>query len=203
MPKKYDRAYFDRWYRSPEAVADGPAYLRRKVALAVASCEYHLQRPLRSVLDIGCGEGTWRAPLRQLRPNIHYLGIDSSEYAIRRYGRARNLHRVGFAQLAEQRFAEPFDLLICSDVIHYLDAETLRRGLSGFAELGHGLAWIELFCRGDQALGDTLGWYARPASFYRRRFADAGLLAVGNHGYLLPALHASAAALERLDLPLP
>jgi hypothetical protein len=38
------------------------------------------------VLDIGCGEGIWRAPLRSLRPGIEYLGLDSSEYAIARYG---------------------------------------------------------------------------------------------------------------------
>ena len=61
MTKTYDRAYFDRWYRGSEV--GGNARLARKVALAVATAEYHLERPLRSVLDIGCGEGGWRAPL--------------------------------------------------------------------------------------------------------------------------------------------
>ncbi len=31
------------------------------LALAVAVAEYHLERPIRTVLDIGCGEGAWRA----------------------------------------------------------------------------------------------------------------------------------------------
>lgn len=53
MSKLYDRAYFDRWYRS--GGIGGAARLARKVALAVATAEYHLERPLRSVLDIGCG----------------------------------------------------------------------------------------------------------------------------------------------------
>ena len=94
MTKTYDRAYFDRWYRGSEV--GGSARLARKVALAVATAEYHLERPLRSVLDIGCGEGGWRAPLLKLRPRASYLGFDASEYATGRYGRARNLHLARF-----------------------------------------------------------------------------------------------------------
>lgn len=59
MDKTYDRAYFDRWYR--RGGIGGAARLARKVALAVVTAEYHLERPIRSVLDIGCGEGAWRA----------------------------------------------------------------------------------------------------------------------------------------------
>lgn len=202
MPKTYDRAYFDRWYRPPGGDREAAAALKRKVALAVAMAEYWLGRPLRSVLDIGCGEGAWRAPLLKLRPGIDYRGLDSSEYAVERYGRSRNLRRVDFAALAELRFERTVDLLVCSDVLHYLDARTLRRGLSGFAELGHGVAWIELFCRGDGAEGDEVDWHARPAAFYRRAFAEAGLLAVGCHAYLLPPLHDQAVALERTSVEL-
>ena len=35
MPKRYDRAYFDRWYRG-EAAVKSPAELRRKAVLAAA-----------------------------------------------------------------------------------------------------------------------------------------------------------------------
>ncbi|MGE8249812.1 MAG: methyltransferase, partial [Stenotrophomonas bentonitica] len=61
MDKTYDAAYFQRWYQPDQT--GGAARLARKVALAVASAEYYLERPIRSVLDIGCGEGAWRAPL--------------------------------------------------------------------------------------------------------------------------------------------
>src|SRR5690606_26687004 len=57
MDKTYDQAYFDRWYR--DGGIGGRQRLARKVALAVATAEYHLERPLKSVLDIGCGEGAW------------------------------------------------------------------------------------------------------------------------------------------------
>jgi hypothetical protein len=47
--------------------------------------------------------------------------------------------------------------------------------------------------------GDEDEFHARPASFYRRAFAEAGLLAVGSHAYLLPPLHDGVCALERGD----
>jgi SAM-dependent methyltransferase len=194
--KTYDRAYFDRWYRG-EHGRERRQHTARKVALAVAMAEHYLGHRLRSVLDIGCGEGDWRAPLLRLRPGLHYAGIDASEYAVARYGRARNLRLVRFGQLAELRFARSHDLLVCTDVMHYLDAGELRRGLSGFAELGHGLAYIDLFCRGDAAEGDQDQFKARPPAFYRRLFSAASLLSVGSNGYLLPAVHGHAAALER------
>ena len=105
MTKTYDRAYFDKWYRRGEI--GGSARLARKVALAVATAEYHLERPIRSVLDIGCGEGAWRAPLLKLRPKLSYLGFDSSEYAIARYGRVDLLiiDELGYMEL-DKRGAE-------------------------------------------------------------------------------------------------
>lgn len=195
MSKVYDRAYYDRWYRGREAAARRQS-TARKAGLAVAMAEYYLDRPLRSVLDIGCGEGDWRAPLLALRPRLAYTGLDGSEYAVRRHGRRRNLHLVRFGDLAELRIAASVDLIICSDVMHYLGAAELQRGVAGFAELGHGVAFLDLFCRGDAAEGDDDEFHARPPGWYRRVFAAAGLVAVGSHGYLLPPLHGLAAALE-------
>src|SRR6185312_5062331 len=107
--KRYDRAYFDKWYRDPRHAVSSRQQLERKVALAVAATEYYLGRTLCNVLDVGCGEGVWRAPLRRLRPSVEYLGLDSSEYAIARYGRARNLRRATFGDLAQLRFDKRFD----------------------------------------------------------------------------------------------
>jgi SAM-dependent methyltransferase len=196
MKKAYDRAYFDHWYRTMGG-AERRRLTARKALLAVALAEFYLARPLRSVLDIGCGEGDWRAPLLKLRPQLDYMGLDASTYAVSRFGARRNLHCVRFAQLAELRPGRSADLIICSDVLHYLPAAELHRGLSGFAELGHGVAFIDLFCRGDAAEGDEDEFHARPAAFYRKAFTAAGLLSVGSNGYLLPPLHAHAMALER------
>jgi SAM-dependent methyltransferase len=196
MHKRYDRAYFDRWYRKGDDGAVRGAALARKAALAVAMAEHYLERPLRSVLDVGCGEGAWRAPLLKLRPKLDYLGVDSSEYAIARFGAKRNLRHVRFEQLDQLRFGPPVDLLVCSDVLHYVASEKLRRGLSGFSELCGGLAWIEAYCKNDAVEGDEHGFVRRNAAFYRRAIADAGFTACGSNGYLSPSLAADAVALE-------
>lgn len=195
--KSYDRAYFDNWYRR-QGINRG-AILTRKVALAVAAAEYHLVRPIRSVLDVGCGEGVWQAPVLAMRPKAQYLGLDSSEYAVARYGLKRNLRLARFGDLAQLRFDRAFDLLVCADVLHYLDDAEVRRGLSGFAELCHGVAYLETYCAEDQIDGDLEGFRRRPVSWYRREFARAGLVACGNHLWLSPVLADEAAALEVLS----
>ncbi len=195
--KRYDRAYFDRWYRGTGSRIEGPAALRRRVALAVALAERWLERPLRSALDVGCGEGRWRAELRRLRPGIVYRGVEPSAYAIERFGRARGLVRGGFADLPGLELGGPFDLVICADVLHYLDGVELRRGLPALVKLTGGLAYLEVLTREEEVEGDRRGLRLRPASFWRGLFARAGLTGVGSHGWLAPALREAPAALER------
>lgn len=194
MNKTYDRDYFDRWYR--DGGIGGRQRLQRKVALAVATAEYHLERPIRTVLDIGCGEGAWRAPLLKLRPRLRYLGFDNSEYAVQRYGTRRSLNFARFGDFEMLRPCAPVDLLICSDVLHYLPTRELDRGLPGLAELCGGVAFLELFAKEDQAEGDDVGFQPRPAKFYRNRFENAGFRFVGSHCWLSSTLAGDAATLE-------
>lgn len=195
MEKTYDAAYFQNWYRTAEL--GGSARLARKVALAVATAEYYLERPVRRVLDVGCGEGAWRAPLLKLRPKVEYLGFDSSEYAVRRYGRTRNLNFARFGDFAWLRPCAPVDLLVCSDVMHYVPDRELRAGLPGLAELTGGVAFLECFTAEDEFIGDHEGFQPRPAAWYRRALTRAGFSAAGSHCWLGPALAGDAAALER------
>ena len=196
MTKTYDRAYFDRWYRDPQHAVSSAPELQRKVALAVAVAEYYLGRRIRNALDVGCGEGVWRAPLRRLRPGLDYLGLDSSEYAIARYGRSRNLRRAAFGDLGEVRFERRFDLIVCSDTLHYVRSAELKRGLRGIVEMLEGIAFLELFTARDAPEGDKHGFIARAPRWYLSAFARAGLVACGSHCYLGPRLAACAAALE-------
>ena len=192
--KVYDEAYFEAWYR--RRGMGSPAALARKVALAVSLAEYFLGRPLRSVLDVGCGEGAWRAPLLELRPKLRYLGVDSSEYAISRYGARRNLQYLPFADLAALQPASPFDLLVCSDVMHYLPDAELRAGLREFERLCDGVAYLETFTTDDDVVGDLQDLRRRPAAWYRREFDKAGFVPAGPHTYLAVHVAAGATALE-------
>lgn len=199
MTKQYDAEYFQRWYRDPARKAEaigGGARLARKVALAVATAEYHLERPVRSVLDIGCGEGAWRAPLLKLRPKASYLGFDSSTYAVERFGARRGVHLARFGDFQHLRPCPPADLLVCSDVLHYLDTRELDRGLPALAELCGGVAFVETFAREDGIDGDTEGFRRRPAAFYRERLKGLGLVPLGSHLWLSPALREGMASLE-------
>jgi SAM-dependent methyltransferase len=199
MTKTYDRHYYDHWYRRSGHSRGRAALTARKAAFAVAMAEYYLGRPVRSVLDVGCGEGMWRAPLLKLRPKLDYRGVDSSEYAVARFGRTRNLALVGFGQLEHVRFGAPVDLLVCSDVLHYVPSRELVRGLAGFAELCHGVAFIDLYAKDDAISGDLRGFLPRTAAWYRKRFVAAGLTPCGSNGYLTPTLRREATALEILD----
>lgn len=200
MSKAYDRAYFDKWYRDPSHAVGSPAELRRKVAMVVAQAEYYLARPVRNVLDVGCGEATWRAPLRALRPGIHYRGLDASEYVVARYGRSRNVGLARFGQLAELRFDQRFDLIVCTDVLHYLKPAEIRAGLVGIGEMLEGIAFLEVFTSKDDVAGDHDGFNSRAPSWYLREFGQVGLLSCGSHCYLGPRLERHIAALERAQL---
>lgn len=194
--KVYDANYFERWYRDPRHRVKSPKVLERKVKVAVSLAEFYLGRPIETVLDVGCGEGAWLAPLRALRPRVKYSGLDSSEYAVARYGRTRNVRYAKFGDLAEQRFDAPVDLLVCSDVMHYVGTAELVRGLSGLRYLCDGFAFLEVLAKEDEFVGDTVGFVPRKAWWYRQQFARAGFVACGSHGYLSEALRARASSLE-------
>lgn len=200
MAKIYDRGYFDRWYRDPARPLGAPAELRRKAALAVAQAEYYLGRPVRNVLDVGCGEAAWRAPLLALRPRLAYQGLDPSEYVVARYGRSRGIGLARFGQLAQLRLADRFDLIVCADVLHYLEPDEIRAGLSGIADMLGGVAFLEVFTSRDDVIGDRQGYVARSPAWYLREFAAVGLLPCGSHCYLGPRLQQRVAALERAQL---
>lgn len=199
--KTYDRAYFDRWYRDAGGSKVSRGRLDRAVALAVACAEGFLSRPVRTVLDVGCGEGHWRAPLLRLRPGLRYLGLDASDYAVRRFGRARNLHLARFGDLAALRPCPPVDLLVCADVLHYVGDAELKAGLPGLAALCGGVAYLETYTAedvaGDDVAGDFEGFIARPATTYRRLLGRAGFTFLGQQCWLSPALDGQATALER------
>lgn len=192
--KRYDAGYFRHWYADP-GVAD-PAWLARRAGLAVAVAEFVLGRRVRTVLDVGAGTARWRAALRRTRPAIRYIGVERSAWAVRRHGRRRGLVAGRFGDLAALDLGDPFDLVVCCDVLHYVGAAELRAGLPALAALTGGAAWLETYVRGDPVAGDLAGWHARPAGFYRRMFADAGLRQLAPHAWVPADRLAEFAALE-------
>jgi SAM-dependent methyltransferase len=194
--KSYDEAYFRKWYRDPRTRVHTPGAVRRKVQMVVAVAEYFLRRNLRSVLDIGAGEGRWGVELRRLRPNVRYVGIDPSEFAVARYGRRRNITLGSFEQIPSLRLGRRFDLVVCADMLQYVSDPVLDRGVRHLATILHGVAYLESYTTGDEMEGDLADWHERSKARYRRLFSSAGLIAAGLHCYLTPELAENAVELE-------
>jgi SAM-dependent methyltransferase len=197
MTKNYDAAYFEKWYRSSRNRVHSHDEVRRKIVLAVATAEYFLQRRIESVLDVGCGEGAWLTHLRPLRPRISYTGLDSSEYAIRRFGKKRNIGFGTFGTLGKAGLRKRYDLVVCSDVLHYLDDDEVRKGLPQLVRLTGGVAYIEVLTKEDSIVGDLEGLTQRPARWYKKTFQQAGLAQVGPYLWLGTGLQEDAGPMEQ------
>ena len=192
--KRYDRAYFDRWYRDPRRRVKTPADIARGVGLVIGVAEYLLGRPVRTVLDVGCGEGGWRQALRGMRPSIRYTGVDPSEYVVQRFGKRRNIRLGSFGALDELELEGPYDVIICADMLNYVPTPELVAGLRHVSGLLGGVAYLQVYASRDEVEGDRREWHDRPAARYRQLFRDAKLTACGLHCYagrdLAPVLNA-------------
>ncbi len=196
--KAYDRAYFDRWYRHPATRLRSARDVERKVAMVLGMAEHVLERPVRSVLDVGCGEAAWQPVLRRLRPAARYTGVDSSDYVVRRFGRRRHVRRGSFGALDRVRLADRYDLIVVCDVLHYLPTADIRRGLAALAPRLEGVAFLEAYTAADDIDGDKTGLRRRPPSVYRRLTREAGLVPIGLQCYVGEEL---VDALTALELP--
>lgn len=195
----YDRRYFDKWYRHPRHRVKTSRDMARQLGFIVSVTEYLLERPVRTVLDVGCGEGNWSTVLRRLRPRAKYTGVDGSAYAIRRYGARRNLRHGTLGTIGSLGLDGPFDLILCLGVLNYVTDDELRTGLRQLHGLAGGVAYLEIFTRSDEASGDFKRSAAHWPAWYRGVIRRAGFVSLGLHCYLPRALAHHAAALEKSD----
>lgn len=195
--KQYDRAYFDRWYRRSKVGVGEREFVERKVRLAVAAAEVVLARRIRTVLDVGCGEAPWRAILKRMRPKVAYQGFDASAYAVERYGRRRNIRHASLGEMAFVGLAQPFDLVVCADVLHYVRSPEVRAGLAALAPLVGGVAFLEAFTSADEIDGDHAELQNRTPAVYRKFFDEVGLLPIGLHLYVTRRVATTLVTLER------
>lgn len=197
MPKSYDRDYYEQWYHDPARRVITPAAVARKVRMVLGIAEALLERPVRTVLDVGCGEGAWREHLRRERPQLRYTGVESSAYVLERFGRTRGIRAGSFGTLGALDLDGPYDMIVVCDVLQYVPDAELQPGLRAIAGLLGGVSYLEAYAKEDAIEGDRAGWHERSAAEYLAQFAKAGLVGVGMHCYVGEALREQTAALER------
>jgi len=162
----FDAAFFERYYgNSKTRVADhGDA--ERLAALIVGVVDY-IGLNVRRILDAGCGIGLLREPLRQLCPQATYDGLEVSPYLCERYG-----WRQG--SISDYSSEQPYDLVICHDVLQYLPDRAAAKALAHLARLSRGALYLSVLTArdwrqaADQARTDRQV-ALRPADWYQRR----------------------------------
>ncbi len=177
--KAFDQSYFDKWYRSSAHKVRTRTDLARRAAAAIAVTELILERPVKRILDIGCGEGEWGTALLALRPLAKYVGVDPSEYAVKRYGTSRNIRIGGFGDIGTIPGLDDFDLVVCADVLHYLKPAEIVRGATTLGRHLTGVALLQAYVKGDELEGDLAGLTRRPRAWYERTFRRAGMTSPG------------------------
>jgi SAM-dependent methyltransferase len=196
--RAYDRGYFDKWYRNPRYRVKSPDELARQVAFVVAAAEHVLARPVRTVLDVGCGEGNWLPPLRRLRPGIQYTGVDSSRYVVDQFGERRDIRLGTIDALDRVRLRKEYDLILCVGMLNYLTPDQMRTGLDHVYERAKGLVYLEIFTAADRGVvGDTSGTKLRAPAWYRARIREAGFVSCGLHCYIPDWLREHTSVMER------
>ena len=171
----FDRAYYQQYYFNPRTAVTSKAEARNRGRLIAAHAEY-IGVPVKRILDMGCGTGMLRAPLKRAFPRATYTGVETSEYLCQRYGWDHGL-------VQDYRTAKPFDLVVCYDVVQYLDGPTARRAIGNLARLCRGMLYFTALTRKDwyencdRSRTDS-DVYLRTAKWYRavlrRSFNDVG-----------------------------
>jgi SAM-dependent methyltransferase len=174
-----------------------PASMARRAEWAIATAEYVLGRPLRTVLDVGSGEGHWAPAIKRLRPRVRYTGVDPSPYVVRQYGARRHIVCGTIGALDALPLDGPFDLVLCCAMLNYLGPIDVARGLRQLSGQLGGVAHVELFTRGDPVEGDFRGWRWYTRSWAQAAFRRAGLVSIGLHCYAGRARARDLCALER------
>ncbi len=137
----FDRDYYQRYYYNPRTAVTDRREMRSRARLIAAYAE-HVNLPVRRILDAGCGTGLLRAPLKRMLPRASYTGLESSGYLCDRYGWERG-------DIESFRSSTPFDLVICYDVLQYLEAGTARRALGNLSRLCRGVLYFTALTRAD------------------------------------------------------
>ncbi len=167
---KFGAAYFRKFYLDPATRVVTRSEMSNRATL-IAALLKQLQIPIRSILDAGCGIGLLRQPFARALPRARYTGLELSEYLCRRYG-----WRHGSVATFTAR--KPFDLLLCYDVLQYLDDTQAAFAIVNMARLTRAALYVSALTHEDwrdncDRSRTDRAVHLRSGAWYRRRLGKA------------------------------
>lgn len=174
MRTKFDKAYYDKFYRDPGTRAVSPAAAKRQAEFIAAYLAY-LDMRVHRLIDVGCGIGNVLRALARVYPRAETTGVEYSDYLCERYGWTQ-------ASVTDYKPDKPADLVICNDVLAYLDDATCEAAIQNLAEMTAGALFLGVLTEEDLAVCDkqrtdnqqvirTRAWYQRRLT---RSFTNVG-----------------------------
>ena len=162
----FSAAYFQKFYLNAKTRVVTPAEMRSRAAL-IASALRQCQIPVLRILDAGCGIGLLQKPFKEFMPRARYAGLESSEYLCGRFGWI-------FGSVVDFTAREPYDLVICYDVLQYLNDAQAARAIVNLKRLSRAAIYVSALTtedwrencdrsRTDRAV------HLRSGAWYRRR----------------------------------
>ena len=139
--ERFGRAYYRRFYRDGRTSVTSQSEMTARAQL-IAAYVRHIDCPVGSILDAGCGLGLMRTPLLRALPGATYVGLEFSRYLCDRYGWVHG-------SLADWQTRQPFDLVVCFDVLQYLDDIAAARALANLGRLCRGVLFFSALTRKD------------------------------------------------------
>lgn len=139
--ERFDKSYYQRFYRDGKSSVTSRTEMAARAEL-IAAYVKHIDCPVGSILDAGCGLGLMRTSLLRALPGATYVGLEYSQYLCDKYGWIQG-------SLADYKPRQPFDLVICYDVLQYLDDVAAAKALANFARLCRGVLFFSALTRRD------------------------------------------------------
>jgi len=167
---QFDAEFYRRYYRDP-ATRVSTAAEQRRIADFACAFAAQLGFRIRRVLDAGCGLGHMRPSVERFFPRARYVGLEVSEYLAGRHGWVCQ-------PLEDYRPSVPFDLVLCHDVLQYLDDRAAARAIVNLGRLSRGALYLTALTEedwrsnADRSRSDG-GVHLRPAEWYRKRLGRA------------------------------
>src|SRR6202162_1043919 len=162
----FDSAYFRKYYFSKATRVTTATEMRGRAQL-IAAMLRHAGIPGRSILDAACGIGLLRKPFAEAMPRARYAGLEASDYLCSRYRWTKG-SVVDFAPRGAS------DLVVCYDVLQYLDDRDAARAVANLAKLTRAAIYVSALTREDwrancdQTRTDR-AVHLRSGDWYRRR----------------------------------